>query len=178
MADYQKEIALLERVKAVNDKEQAEREKRLEEAKLREVQTHIREHVLQSDFDAYVIKIGKKPQEYVRMGDEVMRIARMDRLWVQGTVDITSLNPDEVLGRTVTVTVDRARGEKETFEGKITNVGLERQGLTRYMVKAEVVNRPVGNHWVLQPGSEVSMRIHLDLAPKQDGKFEAAARSN
>ncbi len=167
MAVYTKEIASLERVKAVNDKEKAELEKRLEAARYMEVETHIRRHVLQSDFDAYVIKILKKPQEYVQQGEEVMRIARMDRLWVQGTVDIANLNPDEVLNRPVTVTVARARGEQTTFEGKITRVGLERQGLTRYMVKAEVNNRPIGKHWVLQPLSTVQMRIHLDRESPQ-----------
>lgn len=174
MAVYTKDIAKLERVKAVNNKQTAQLEKKLEAARYGEVQTHIQGHILKSDFDAYVIKIMKKPQEYVRQGEEVMRIARMDRLWVQGTIDIASLNPDEVLDRPVTITVARARGEKATFEGRITSVGLERQGLTRYMVKAEVQNRPVGKHWVLQPLSTVQMRIHLDGPAAQDGSFSSA----
>jgi hypothetical protein len=176
MAVYSKDIASLERVTAVNEKRKAGLEKLLEAARYKEVETHIRGHVLQSDFDAYVIKILKKPQEYVRQGEEVMRIARMNRLWVQGTVDIAKLNPDEVHGRPVTITVDRARGKQETFEGRITSVGLERHSLTRYMVKAEVDNRPIGNHWMLQPLSTVKMKIHLDRAPAKDGSFESAGK--
>ena len=123
-------------------------------------------HILQSEFDASVIKIMKKPQEYVQKGEAVMRIARMDRLWVQGAIEITDLNPEEVRGKRVTVTVQRARDETATFDGVITNVGLERQGLTRYMVKAEVQNRPIDGHWELQPLSGAIMRIHLDKAGK------------
>ena len=178
MAVYTKEIASLERDTAINEKKNAELEKRLEAARYMEVETHIRGHVIQSDFDAYVIKIFKKPQEFVRQGDEVMRIARMDRLWVQGTVDIAKLNPDEVLGRPVTVTVVRARGEKATFEGRITSVGLERHSLTRYMVKAEIENRPIGNHWMLQPLSTVEMRIHLDREAAQTARSAAQRTPN
>ncbi len=66
----------------------------------------------------------------------------------------------------MTVTVQRAHDETATFDGVITNVGLERQGLTRYMVKAEVQNRPIDGHWELQPLSGANMRIHLDNSDK------------
>lgn len=162
MAVYTKDIAKLEWEKAIEQSQIALGEKKLAEAQFLEAQTRIKHHVLQSDFDAFVVKILKKPQEYVQPGEEVMRIARMDRLWVQGTVDVKDLNPHEVINRPVTITVKLARNQTTTFAGRITNVGLERQGLTRYMVKAEVQNRPVGGHWVLQPLGEVTMKIHLD----------------
>ena len=162
MAIYTMEIAALERDKSIREQQKAGLEKRLEESRYLEAEKHIEGHVLQSEFDASVIKIMKKPQEYVQKGEAVMRIARMDRLWVQGAVDITDLNPEEVRGKRVTVTVERARNETATFDGVITNVGLERQGLTRYMVKAEVQNRPIDGHWELQPLSSAVMRIHLD----------------
>ncbi|MDA7905585.1 HlyD family efflux transporter periplasmic adaptor subunit [Mariniblastus sp.] len=166
MAIYTKEIAALERDKAIREQQKAGLEKRLEESRYLEAEKHVESHVLQSEFDASVIKIMKKPQEYVQKGEAVMRIARMDRLWVQGAIEITDLNPEEVRGKRVTVTVQRARNETATFDGVITNVGLERQGLTRYMVKAEVQNRPIDGHWELQPLSGAIMRIHLAESDK------------
>ena len=166
MAIYTMEIAALERDKAVREQKKAGLEKQLEESKFLEAKKHVEGHILQSEFDASVIKIMKKPQEYVQKGEAVMRIARMDRLWVQGAIEINDLNPEEVRGKRVTVTVQRAHNETATFDGVITNVGLERQGLTRYMVKAEVQNRPINGHWELQPLSGANMRIHLDNSDK------------
>ncbi len=166
MAIYTMEIAALERDKAVREQKKAGLEKQLEESKFLEAKKHVEGHILQSEFDASVIKIMKKPQEYVQKGEAVMRIARMDRLWVQGAIEINDLNPEEVRGKRVTVTVQRAHDETATFDGVITNVGLERQGLTRYMVKAEVQNRPINGHWELQPLSGANMRIHLDNSDK------------
>ncbi|MCP4099434.1 MAG: HlyD family efflux transporter periplasmic adaptor subunit [Planctomycetaceae bacterium] len=166
MANYTMEIAALERDKAIREQQKAGLEKKLEESRFLEAKKHVEGHILQSEFDASVIKIMKKPQEYVQKGEAVMRIARMDRLWVQGAIEITDLNPEEVRGKRVTVTVQRARDETATFDGVITNVGLERQGLTRYMVKAEVQNRPIDGHWELQPLSGAIMQIHLDKTEK------------
>lgn len=161
MAIYTMEIAALERDKAIREQQKAGLEKRLEESRYLEAEKHVESHVLQSGFDASVIKIMKKPQEYVQKGEAVMRIARMDRLWAQGAIEITDLNPEEVRGKRVTVTVQRAHDKTAKFDGVITNVGLERQGLTRYMVKAEVQNRSIDGHWELQPLSGAVMRIHL-----------------
>jgi HlyD family secretion protein len=175
MAEYTEQLAAIEIVKAELEMKKAKGEAELELARMKEVETRIRRHVLHSDFDAYVIEIFKKPQEFVNIGEEVMRIARMDKLWVQGIVDIRDLNPYEAMNRTVTVTVPLARGETTTFEGRIVNVALERQSSQHYMVKAEIKNRPVGGHWILQPFSEVQMRIHLDKPASDVGAAEGAS---
>lgn len=172
MAEYSEQLAALEITKADLEMKKARGEAELELAKMKEVKTRIQRHVIQSDFDSYVIEIFKKPQEFVNIGEEVLRIARMDHLWVQGILDIRDLNPHEAINRTVTVTVPLARGETTTFEGKIVNVALERQSSQHYMVKAEIKNRPIGGHWVLQPFSEVQMRIHLDRPASEIGASE------
>ena len=175
MAEYSQQLAELEIIKAELEMKKAKGEAELELARMKEVEIRIGRHILQSDFDAYVIEIFKKPQEYVNVGEEVLRIARMDTLWVQGIVDTKLLNPYEAMNRPVTVTVQLARGETTTFEGKIVNVALERQSSQHYMVKAEIKNRPVGGHWVLQPFSEVLMRIHLDGSAADVGTAEVSS---
>lgn len=174
MADYTKDIALLEQEKALKEQQRSLGEKRLAAAQYLEAQTRLKQHIIRSDYNASVIEIFKKPQEYVQPGEEVMRIARMDRLWVQGTISAADLNPHEVKGRPVTITAQLARNQTATFEGKITNVSLEAQGLTSYLVKAEVVNRSVDDHWILQPLSQVDMRIHLDGNATAGGAFNTS----
>ena len=86
----------------------------------------------------------------------------MDRVWVQSVVDTKELNAHELMNKKVTVTIDLARGETAEFQGVVKFVGLERQGPELLMVKAEVSNRPINNHWILHPEAEVSMKIHLN----------------
>lgn len=165
MAEYTRDIALLEMQKTDDDRKNALAEAQLARKEMKQVQARIARHTLKADFDAYVVKTIKKKGEYVQMGEEVLRLARMDRVWVQSVVNYKKLNAHELKGRKVTVTVKLAREKETTFEGVIKFVGLERQGPELLMVKAEVVNRPINDHWVLHPEAEVQMRIHVSDPP-------------
>ena len=162
MATYSKEIAYLEMQKADNDRKKALAEAKLALAQKRQVQSRIERCKLRSEFDGYIIEVKKQKQEYVQLGEEVLRLARMDRVWVQSVVNTKELNAHELMNKKVTVTIDLARGETAEFEGIVKFVGLERQGPELLMVKAEVTNRPINSHWILHPEAEVSMRIHLN----------------
>jgi hypothetical protein len=89
----------------------------------------------------------------------------MDRLWVQGVVSSAEWNSHELVNCPVTVKLNLARNETTTFEGRIVNVSLERQGSDQIWVRAEVENRPIKGHWVLQPNSTVDMTVHVDQQP-------------
>lgn len=160
-AIYSQRIADLELTAAENEQEMAMRDSLEKEIEVREVKERIRRHAIPTTFDGYVIEKFRDAGEWVNMGEKVLRVARMDRLYVQGNISSDQLNPFEVANKKVTVTLELARGEKATFEGNIVSVGLEKQGSNLYMVKAEVSNRPEQGYWVLQPGSQVQMRIHL-----------------
>ncbi len=162
MATYSKEIAYLELQKANHDRKKARAEAELALNEKRQVQSKINRHTLRSDFDGYIIEIKKHKHEYVQLGEEILRLARMDRVWVQSVVDTKELNAHELMNKKVTVTIDLARGETAEFQGVVKFVGLERQGPELLMVKAEVSNRPINNHWILHPEAEVSMKIHLN----------------
>ena len=142
-------------------------------SRMKEVQERIRRHRLTTNFDGYIIKIERDALEWVNAGETVMRVARMDRLWVQGIVNSNDVNPHELMNRPVTITLKLARGESTDFEGKIVNVGLERSSNVTYMVKAEVQNRPIGGHWVLQPECTVEMRIKLDELQPNTASFQS-----
>ncbi len=171
---FQREIASLKLDKANNDREMAFGEAKVELAGMDSVKQRIARHTLRSNYDAYVVDIIKKPQEYVNIGDDVIRLARMDQMWVQASLNAKSLNAADAENRPVTVTLKTANGE-ETFEGKIDQVSLEYVSAEEYQVKIKVQNRREGNSWMLRPFSQVSMVIHMDRAPITGGNSAVPA---
>ena len=164
---FRKEIAKLKEEKALNDRQMAFGEAKVELAGMDSVKQRIARHTLRSDYNAYVVEIYKKPQEYVNIGDDVMRLARMDQMWVQASMSAKILDAADAENRPVTVTLQTADGT-ETFEGKIDQVSLEMVSAKEYQVKIKVQNRKDGNSWMLRPFSSVSMVIHLDRDPVSD----------
>ena len=164
---FRMDIARLKMDKATNDRQMAFGEAKVELAAMDSVKQRIARHTLRSDYNAYVVDIFKKPQEYVNIGDEVMRLARMDQMWVQASLNAKNLNAADAENRPVTVTLQTANG-KETFEGKIDQVSLENVSAEEYQVKIKVQNRKDGNSWMLRPFSSVSMVIHMDREPISD----------
>lgn len=172
---FQKEIAQLKTVKASNDREMALGEAKVELAALEAVKQRIARHTLRSEYNAYVVQIFKKPQEYVNVGDDVMRLARMDRMWVQASVNAQELNAADAENRPVTVTLQTASGAEE-FKGKIDQVSLENVSAEEYQVKIKVQNRRQGNAWLLRPFSQVSMVIHMDRPIVKDVKAGSTSK--
>ena len=166
-ARYSEQVAQEELVAAENEREMSGHEARLEEARVEEARARIRRHSIRTDFDGYVIKKFRDAGEWVQAGEKVLRVARMDRLYVQGNISSKKFNPFEVADKPVTVTLQLARGKEATFQGKIASIGLEKQGSDLFMVKAEVENRPQEGFWTLLPGSQVKMKIHLDGKPAE-----------
>ena len=165
---FRRDIAKLKMDKANNDRQMALGEAKVELAGMDSVKQRISRHTLRSDYNAYVVEVFKKPQEYVNIGDDVMRLARMDQMWVQASLNAKSLNPADAENRPVTVTLQTANGSKETFEGKIDQVSLEYVSAEEYQVKIKVQNRKDVNSWMLRPFSSVSMVIHMDRDPISD----------
>lgn len=121
----------------------------------------VERHKVVSQIDGLVFERFREGGEWVTAGEKIMRIARIDRLRVQGHVKSSLFDPHELVQRPVTVTLELARGRTAEFKGQITFVGIEKRG-GRHSVWAEVDNRFENDRWVLQPGSEVEMRIHLN----------------
>ncbi len=121
----------------------------------------VERHKVASKIDGLILERFREGGEWVTAGEKIMRIARIDRLRVQGHVKSSLFDPHELVQRPVTVTLELARGRTAEFKGHITFVGIEKRG-GRHSVWAEVDNRLENDRWLLQPGSEVEMRIHLD----------------
>lgn len=142
---YEREIAILK--------------SRVDEEAVRAAEALIARHQIVAPFSGNVFRLNAKQNEWVRAGDPVVEIARMDVLRVEGKIDGDLFNPEELMGRTVTIWAERARGEVVEFQGRITNVSLRQSAGKKYQVRAEVVNRKVTNYWMLNPGAVVSMAV-------------------
>ena len=137
----------------------------------------VERHKVVSKIDGLVFERFREGGEWVTAGEKIMRIARIDRLRVQGHVKSSLFDPHELVQRPVTVTLELARGRTAEFKGQITFVGIEKRG-GRHSVWAEVDNRFENDRWVLQPGSEVEMRIHLDQPPLESTPATALTGEN
>lgn len=185
-AKFEMELAGYKLEKAKSDQRAALGEAKLELARYDIVKKRLNRCKLISQYDAYVIKINKKVQEYVNVGEEVMQLGRMDVLWAQGTVEASDLNENDALNRPVTVTLELANNQVETFEGKVDYIPLERQGSDQYAVKVRIQNRRAtanSDSWLLRPLARVRMTIHLDRgvineAPRQPGRSPSASKSS
>lgn len=93
--------------------------------------------------------------------EHVMRLIRVDRLWVEGFVKATDFNRARINGRPVTVKVELDQGRVATVDGKIVFTGSEILHGGQYKVRAEVANRKASEQWLLQPGLRAEMTIRL-----------------
>ena len=107
--------------------------------------------------DGEIVSILHEKGEWLNIGEPVLQIVRMDTLRVEGLINATDLNVDEITGKTVAAEVDLARGRRERFVGKITYVSPLVTAGGKYRVRAEVENRRENKQWLLRPGMNVTL---------------------
>jgi len=112
-------------------------------------------------FSGQVVQVYRQSNEWVNIGEPVLRVVQMDRLYVDGFISGTEYSVVDIADRPVTVEIALARGRKETFKGQVVFVNPIVQAGNRYRVRAEVENRQEKNQWLLNPGSTATMVIHL-----------------
>ncbi len=159
------EIAWFEHQGAIKRKDLAAVEAAAEMVTLHAAEDSINRHALKSPIDGVVYEVHKDAGEWVTAGETVMKIAQMDRLRIPVRIDGSRIDPHELKRRKVTATYFMANGREITFNGSIVFVDVKKRMGNKYMVWAEVENRFVDNdneNWLLQPGCEVAVCIHLD----------------
>jgi multidrug efflux pump subunit AcrA (membrane-fusion protein) len=123
----------------------------------------IRHRQIKSPLDGIVVQVTPHEGEWVKPGDTIMRIVRMDRLRVEGFLNSSKFAPQDIHDRKVIVTVAVAHNpQPEQFSGHVVFVSPLVEAGGDYRVWAEVDNRLVTSsnaHWVLRPGETVSMSI-------------------
>ena len=122
---------------------------------------------IKSPLDGVVVEVIPHEGEWVKPGDTVVQVVRMDRLRIEGYVNSSKYSPHDIRDRRVTVSVALAgHPEPVQFTGKIVYVSpldeLATGGTSQFRVWAEVDNRLVPGttvDWLLRPGFTATMTI-------------------
>lgn len=163
-AKYEYDVARLQRQAAEKRQLEAMGEAALENVRKNEVSERIRRHNITALFDGVVIQRFKQKGEWVQAGEPIVKIARMNKLYVTRLVSNNRYNPADVKGKNVIVTAELAHGETVEFRGKITAIGprdVSGDG-NEFKVKAEIENKRKQGEWILRKNSRVSMKILSD----------------
>jgi len=134
------------------------------EAKKAEMETgqeSVNRREVRAPFDGVVQRMTPHKGEWLKPGDTVIRLMRMDHLKVEGFLRVADYDPSDVLNRNVIVKVTLAHGREVEFTGKIVYVDQEVQSEREYLVRAEVENRrdKQTGAWLLRPGLPAKMAI-------------------
>lgn len=127
-------------------------------------------------FDGIIVERYVDVGEWVRPGDPVLRIVRINRVRIKASVNATEVLPSEVTGQRVTVklpadgSVPVPQGAAEQpVQGQVVFVSPLVDADGRFDVWAEVDNvwlapdrsRPSEGYWLLRPGLTVEMDVAL-----------------
>jgi multidrug resistance efflux pump len=129
------------------------------QAEVDAAEENIRRRQIRSPLAGVVVTLHRHQGEWVQIGDQVLRVIHMDKLWVDGYLNASEFSRAEIEDRPVTVTVALVR-DKVSLAGKVVFVSPTTEG-GRFLVRAEVANQQNGGHWVLSPGLNATLSIPL-----------------
>jgi multidrug resistance efflux pump len=114
-----------------------------------------------SPLDGVVVQVYKHKGEWAQLGDPIARVVRMDRLRVEGDFKSALYTANELIGRQVTVEVRLPRDRVVQLQGEVTFVSPLVDLAGDFQVWAEVENREENGYWLLRPGLQADMTVHL-----------------
>lgn len=151
--------ALLKAEKAERDLEVLVEERDVREAEIEAANLGVERRTIKSPIDGVVVQRFVDLGEWLKIGDPVCRVVRLDNLWVEGLLEAKNYRPDQVDGRPVQVDVELAGGKQERLRGEIVFVDPQIDGNGRFRVRARIENRRSERHWVLLPGQLAEMVV-------------------
>ncbi len=126
----------------------------------------IRHRQIRSPLDGVIVQVIPHEGEWMKPGDTVARVLRLDRLQVEGFLNTSEYAPHLIDNRNVIVSVPLAGFPQPVqFKGKIVFVSPSDEAGGEYRVKAEIENRTIqgqADQWLLRPGATVTMTIELN----------------
>jgi macrolide-specific efflux system membrane fusion protein len=131
------------------------------EAEVEAAETRLRRRTIKAPFDGVVVKLYRQQNEWVKPGEPILRVVRMDRLRVEGFVNAETVAPEQLKGADVKILLDLVGDDEETLTAKIENVSSLVEASGMYRIWAEVDNPPGrgGYKWLMRPGAEATMVI-------------------
>jgi multidrug resistance efflux pump len=123
--------------------------------------TNIRRRQIVAPIDGEVVAMLRHAGEWVNPGEPVLRIVRFDTLRIEAFLNAAQFDPGDVAGKPVSVEVALARSRTVKLSGTIVYVSSLVQAGGQYRVWAEVANRRDVGGWLLRPGLDATMEIHV-----------------
>lgn len=137
-------------------------------ARVNATMVQIRNRKLRSPMDGFIDEIYQNEGQWLREGDQVLHILRLDKVQVTGTINASQYTPEQIDGKTVTVDVKRPGADPVSLTGKIVYVRqIVESGC--YYFYADVDNQAFKNvqsgkdYWLLNPGALVTLTIDTEL---------------
>ena len=131
---------------------------RANKAKLRAAEEEIDRRNIEAPFDGVIVEILARKGEWVNPGDALLRLVQMDRLSIDGFLNVNKDRGKVRKGMPVIATVDTGTGKVET-EGVISFISPIVQAGGEYRIRAEVPNSIQNDQWTLRPGLPATFRI-------------------
>lgn len=146
--------------KAIYDLEVKALDVDVKKAEIQIVDAQLEERRLVSPIDGQVDDIFQNEGQWLREGDDVIRVIRLDKITVEARFDASLALPDRIQGKKATVYASRPGESLRAFEGVVTYARpiLEHN---HYKAYAEVQNVTTqGGSWFLTPGQQVHIVVH------------------
>jgi len=148
--------------KAQKDRELAELDANTKKAELDAAEMALDWRKITSPVDGEVVKIYRNQDEWVSPGDPILNLVRFDVLDVEGDANAHDFDRSDLMGRSVTVYVTKARGRVVSAQGKVVHASQMVDFDDSFVVRAEIQNVREGDGWLIQPGMEARMVVHLE----------------
>ncbi len=124
------------------------------------VENRLQRRTIRAPFDGVVVTLYRQQNEWVRAGEPILRLIRMDRLRVEGFVNASLVAPYQLKDAEVKIILNLVGGDEEVVTGRIQGVSSIVEA-NRYRIWTEVDNQPGrgGYKWLMRPGTEARMLI-------------------
>jgi multidrug efflux pump subunit AcrA (membrane-fusion protein) len=160
LLEYEKAVLTIKKEK--EGQEEAALTSQGKKAEVEAAEVALDRRILTAPFDGVIVEVKKHPGEWVAPGEGVVRIVRVDKLRVHGTLNSSLFGPGDVEGRRVTVNVSLPRGATIPIQGKIVFASPVVDVGGKLPVYAEIDN-PLDENGreIVRHGLEATMTIHL-----------------
>ena len=134
----------------------------VKEAAIAVADADLEERLIRSPLSGQVDDIFKNKGEWLREGDNVLHVLRLDKINITADFDSEVVTPSMIQGKAVTVYVTKAGlDEPQKLDGVITYARPVLM-MNRFVAYAEVKNTQIDGGWVLLPGMRVNLIVHKD----------------
>ena len=134
----------------------------VKEAAIAIADAELEERLIRAPLSGQVDDIFKNKGEWLREGDNVLHVLRLDKINITANFDSEQVSPSMIQGKAVTVYATKAGlSEPQKMEGVITYARPILM-MNRFVAYAAVKNVKVNDNWVLIPGMRVNLIVHKD----------------